>query len=174
MPQFVAPMLARLSTAPPEDADWAFEIKWDGVRTIARLQDGRLQLLTRNRNDVSDAYPELQGLARALDQHSAILDGEIVALDRDGRPSFQALQKRMHVHDEAEAARLAERTPVTYVIFDLLWLDGRSLMDIGYLQRRQRLADLVATGKHWRVPRHHVGEGARLLEAHAQAGARRG
>lgn len=170
MPDFLAPMLARLSTAPPEDGDWAFEIKWDGVRAIARLSDGRLQLLTRNRNDVSSAYPELSGLAQALSSHSAILDGEIVALDAQGRPSFQTLQKRMHVHRQAEAARLAKSAPVTYMIFDLLWLDGRSLIDLQYSQRRQRLSTLVSAGEHWRVPRCHVGEGDRLLQLAREQG----
>src|SRR5437764_989600 len=84
------------ATMPPDEARWAFEVKWDGVRAIAHSEPGRLSFITRNGNDVSAAYPELRALNRALGSHAAILDGEIVAFDEQGRPSFQALQPRIH------------------------------------------------------------------------------
>ncbi|HEV8121303.1 MAG TPA: DNA ligase D, partial [Candidatus Polarisedimenticolia bacterium] len=163
-------MLARLSRLPTHDADWAFEIKWDGVRAIARSQPGRIHLWSRNRNEITAAYPELRALNRALGSHSAILDGEIVAFDADGRPSFELLQTRMHVRGEAAVRRLAKATPVTYLLFDLLWLDGHSLIDCPFSERRERLAELGLDGERWRVPDFHVGEGEIFLAATREQG----
>ncbi len=129
MPRHLAPMLARTGPLPADEDGWAYEIKWDGVRAIAYSQPGALRLESRNLNDITDTYPELGRLNRALSSHSAVLDGEIVAFDGENRPSFSALQPRMHVASRAQAKRLAKGTPVTYMIFDLLWLDGHSLMD---------------------------------------------
>ncbi len=165
MPEFVSPMLAKLSTLPTDEARWAFEVKWDGVRAIAHSEPGRLRLLSRNGNDVTAAYPELRPLNRALGSHRAILDGEIVACDADGRPSFQLLQPRMHLRGEAAVRRQAQSTPVTYMIFDLLWLDGHSLMALPYTERRARLAALELDAARWRVPESFAGSGAALLEA---------
>ncbi|HVR05827.1 MAG TPA: DNA ligase D [Solirubrobacteraceae bacterium] len=169
-PEFVAPMLARLSPLPASDADWAFEVKWDGVRALARALHGRLRLLSRNRNDITAAYPELSALGRALGSHAALLDGEIVAFDKDGRPSFELLQTRMHVRGEAAVRRLVETAPVTYLIFDLLWLDGSSLMALPFVKRRERLAALALEGERWRTPEYHVGEGETFLAATREQG----
>jgi len=170
MPGFIEPMLARLSTMPNDEGRWAFEIKWDGVRAIAHSQPGRLRFVTRNGNEVSAAYPELRPLNRALGSHSAILDGEIVAFDELGRPSFQAIQPRIHQRGEAAIRRLMAQTPVTYAIFDLVWLDGHSLMDLPYTERRRRLAELRLDGERWRVPVHHEGNGSALLAATREQG----
>jgi bifunctional non-homologous end joining protein LigD len=170
MPAFVEPMLARLSTMPSDEDRWAFEVKWDGIRAIARSEPGRLHFVTRNGNDVTAAYPELRALNRALGSHSAMLDGEIVAFDEHGRPSFQALQPRIHQRGEAAVRRLAAERPVTYAIFDLLWLDGHSLIELPYAERRERLAALELDGEHWRVPAHHPGAGGALLAATRQQG----
>jgi bifunctional non-homologous end joining protein LigD len=169
MPEFVQPMLARLATPPAEDGDWAFEVKWDGVRAIAHSQPGRIRLWSRNRNDVTAAYPELRALNRALGSHSAILDGEVVAFDTHGRPSFELLQTRMHVRGAA-VSRLAKTTPVTYVVFDLLWLDGHSLTSLPFTERRERLAELALDGERWCVPDYHVGEGKAFLAATREQG----
>jgi bifunctional non-homologous end joining protein LigD len=169
-PAFVEPMLAKLSTLPPDEARWGFEVKWDGVRAIARSQPGRIQLITRNGNDVTAAYPELRPLNRALGSHAAILDGEIVAFDADGRPSFEALQPRIHLRGETAVRRRAQESPVTYVVFDLLWLDGHSLMDLPYAERRARLAELGLDGERWRTPAHHAGAGSALLAATREQG----
>jgi bifunctional non-homologous end joining protein LigD len=170
MPQHVEPMLARLSTMPGDEANWAFEVKWDGVRAIAHSRPGHLRLITRNGNDVSAAYPELRALNRALSNHSAILDGEIIAFDEQGKPSFQALQPRIHLRGEAAVRRRAAENPVTYAIFDLLWLDGHSLMDLPYTERRKLLAAMGLDGEHWRVPAHHERQGSPLLEATREQG----
>jgi bifunctional non-homologous end joining protein LigD len=170
IPDFVAPMLARPSRLPADDADWAFEVKWDGVRAIAHSEPGRLRLLSRNGNDVTVAYPELRTLNRALGSHEAILDGEIVAFDASGRPHFQTLQSRMHVRGEAAVKRLAETAPVTYLVFDLLWLDGHSLIDLPYAERRARLGSLELSGERWRVPEFFSGGGAAVLAATREQG----
>ncbi len=170
MPQRLTPMLARAGDLPADDGRWAYEIKWDGVRAIAHSQPGQLRLHSRNLNEITGQYPELSRLNRALSSHSAILDGEIVALDDENRPSFAALQHRMHVTSVAQARRLAKRTPVTYIIFDLLWLDGHSLMDLPYSERRDRLTALRLTGESWQTPDHLVGEGSVVLEASVAQG----
>jgi bifunctional non-homologous end joining protein LigD len=170
MPEFVQPMLARVSTLPADDSGWAFEVKWDGVRAIACSRPGRIHLWSRNRNEVTAAYPELRALNRELGSHSAILDGEIVAFDEDGRPSFELLQTRMHVRGDAVVRRLAKATPVTYVLFDLLWLDGHSLMDRPFSERRERLDELGLDGERWCVPEFHVGEGEAFLAATREQG----
>jgi bifunctional non-homologous end joining protein LigD len=170
MPAHVVPMLARAGELPGEDERWAYEIKWDGVRAIAYSTPSELRLESRNLNDVTDSYPELARLARALGSHSAILDGEIVAFDAHSRPSFATLAQRMHVSSRTQAKRLAAATPVTYVIFDLLWLDGHSTMGLRYEQRRELLAALALDGERWQTPDHVVGHGADLLAAAAEQG----
>jgi bifunctional non-homologous end joining protein LigD len=165
MPERVAPMLARIARDLPTGDDWAYEIKWDGVRAIGYAEGGRLRLESRKGNNVTPRYPELRPLGRALGTHEAILDGEVVALDDHGRPSFQRLQRRMHLTSEGMVRRLSQSEPVVYMIFDLLWLDGHSLMGDTYEQRRAQLAELELGGPTWQVPAYHTGDGPRLLEA---------
>lgn len=172
MPDKIVPMLATNGKLPPKRSDdqFAYEIKWDGVRAIAYSEPGRLRLESRNLNDITHSYPELARLNRALSHHTAILDGEIVALDDTGKPSFGLLQRRMHVTSESSARRLSQSVPVIYMIFDLLWLDGHSLMSLPYAERRERLAELELSGERWQTPEHIVGNGAGLLAASAQQG----
>jgi bifunctional non-homologous end joining protein LigD len=155
MPPFVKPMLAKLSTLPADESRWAFEVKWDGIRAIGRCEPGRLELLSRNEIDRASRYPELAGLSEALGSHSAMLDGEIVTFDEQGRPSFQGLAG----HDEPGARQ------ASYMIFDLLWLDGESLLDLPYLERRERLLALELDRDRVKVPAHYIGEGTALLAA---------
>jgi bifunctional non-homologous end joining protein LigD len=171
MPDKIVPMMARTGTLPRDDEHWGFEVKWDGVRAICHSEPGRLRLHSRNLLDITPRYPEVGRLNRALSHHRAVLDGEVVALDADGKPSFGALQRRMHVSSETAVRRLAKETPVTYVIFDLLWLDGHSLMGLPYTERRSRLAELeLGEGGRWRVPDYVVGHGKELLVATAAQG----
>jgi bifunctional non-homologous end joining protein LigD len=166
MPERVVPMMARATTELPRNQNgWSFEVKWDGVRAIAYLQPGRLRMESRNLNDITDHYPEVRGLVGAVGMHEAVLDGEIVAFDDAGRPSFERLQRRMHVTSQSAIRRLMSSTPVIYAIFDLLYLDGRSLMDLPYSERRDRLESLELAGPAWRVPAAHRGQGRALLEA---------
>jgi bifunctional non-homologous end joining protein LigD len=170
MPERLAPMLARAGTLPSDDQRWAYEIKWDGVRAIAYSTPGELRLESRNLKEITVQYPELARLNRALSSHSAILDGEIVALDGDGRPSFAALQHRMQVTSKAQANRLARSTPATYIIFDLLWLDGHAVMGLPYSERRELLTALALNGSSWRTPEHLLGDGSAVLVASAEQG----
>ena len=165
MPSRIEPMLARTGPLPPDDGRWAYEVKWDGIRAIGYADGGRLKLISRNGNDITPRYPELRELGRALGSHEAVLDGEVVAFGPDGKPSFQVLQSRMHVVSDAAQRRLAAAHPVAYVIFDLLFLDGHSLMELEYGQRREALASLALSGPNWQTPAHRVGDGAALLEA---------
>ena len=165
MPDKIVPMMARLGPLPDDDERWAHEIKWDGVRAIAHSEPGRLRFHSRNLHDITPRYPELSRLNRALSHHRAILDGEIVALDAEGKPSFGALQRRMHLTSESQVRRLAKEAPVTYMIFDLLWLDGHSLMALPYTERRARLAELELEGPRWRAPEYVAGRGADMLAA---------
>ncbi|MGZ4269275.1 MAG: DNA ligase D [Solirubrobacteraceae bacterium] len=171
MPDAIAPMLARLGPLPRDEERWAFEVKWDGVRAICRSEPGRMRLLSRNLNDITPRYPELARLNRALSHHRVILDGEVVAFDAQGRPDFGALQRRMHVGSESAQRRLARELPVTYVIFDLLWLDGHPLMQLPYTERRAALDALgIGRGERWQVPDYVAGQGAELRAATEEQG----
>jgi bifunctional non-homologous end joining protein LigD len=171
MPERIVPMLARPSaTVPKPESRWSFEVKWDGVRAIAYIQPGRIRLESRNLNDITEAYPELRGLVRAAGMRELVLDGEIVAFDENGLPSFERLQRRMHVTSPSAVRRLMASHPILYAIFDLLYVDGHSLMDLPYSDRRARLEELDLSDTSWRVPAAHHGEGAKLLEATKRQG----
>jgi bifunctional non-homologous end joining protein LigD len=175
MPERIVPMMARPSTTLPRDVrNWSFEVKWDGVRAIAYVQPGRLRLESRNLNEITSTYPEVRGLVAALGMHEAVLDGEIVAFDYSNpahpRPSFERLQSRINVSAAAAVRRLTRTTPVVYAIFDLLYLDGHSLMERPYTERRAALESLELAGPAWRVPAVHPRDGERLLEATRQQG----
>ena len=170
MPERIQPMKATLAKLPAGEEGWGFEIKWDGVRAIAYCEPGRVRLESRNLRDVSSQYPEVGAIARALGSRRAVLDGELVAFDEDGRPSFQRLQRRMHVASESEVRRRRAQTPVTYVVFDLLYLDGRPLFELPYEQRRAELEALELDGESWQTPAYHRGDGAALLAASKQQG----
>jgi bifunctional non-homologous end joining protein LigD len=171
MPERILPMMAQsASTLPRDQKRWSFEVKWDGVRALAYAQPGRLRLESRNLNDITATYPEVRGLLDDLGMHEAVLDGEIVAFDEQGKPSFERLQKRMHVASQGAVKRLATSLPVVYAIFDLLYLDGRSLLELPYEERRRRLEALELGGRAWRAPAVHPGEGTALLEATREQG----
>ena len=139
-------MLAKLAKLPAKDDGWAAELKWDGVRAIARCRPGRLELRTRNLNDVTPQYPEVRRLSRQLGARDAVLDGELVAFDENGRPSFERLQQRIHQTAESVVRRRMKSHPVTFVIFDLLYLEGRDLMAEPYERRRELLGRAGAQG----------------------------
>jgi bifunctional non-homologous end joining protein LigD len=165
LPHLVRPMLATAGELPVDDDGWAYEFKWDGVRALAYVDGGRLRLVGRNDRECTDTYPELRPMGAALGSRQVILDGEIVALDPGGRPSFEALQHRMHVVDPAKARRMAQQAPVTMLLFDLLHLDGASTLDLPYRQRRRLLDGLGLAGDRWAVPATHPGPGVDLLTA---------
>ncbi|MEA2711369.1 MAG: hypothetical protein QOF78_3970 [Phycisphaerales bacterium] len=169
MPRHIEPMLALLSAhVPPEGNEWAFEYKWDGVRAIAYHTKNEWLIESRNLLDITRRYPELNALHAALGKRSAVLDGEIVALDPLDRPSFPRLQRRMHVNDGAQIARLAREVPIFYVLFDLLYLDGRNLMDRPYHERRVMLEELTLAGPAWMVTPSYLNRGKEMLDAARQ------
>jgi bifunctional non-homologous end joining protein LigD len=164
-PENVVPMLARLSTLPRDDGKWAVEVKWDGIRAIAYCRPGRVQLQTRNLNDVTAQYPEVRRISRALGAHDAVLDGELVAFDENGKPSFERLQQRIHNSDENVVRRRMKTHPVVYVVFDLLYFDGEDLTGEPYTRRRELLEGLELWGEAWQTPRYAVGHAKELLAA---------
>jgi bifunctional non-homologous end joining protein LigD len=171
MPELVEPMQALLADRVPAGDDrYGIEFKWDGIRAICCWDGGHVRLQTRNRNDVTARYPELQAIGRHLGSRRAILDGEIVALDERGRPSFERLQPRMHLTAEAEVRRQMRQTPVAYLLFDLLYLDSEALLSEPYAGRRRRLLDLGLAGSHWQTPPHQVGGADAMLRASLENG----
>jgi bifunctional non-homologous end joining protein LigD len=159
------PMLATRGDHVPAGDGWVHEVKWDGIRALVEVREGRVRITSRNENDVTVAYPELFALgdwARTAG-HEVLLDGEIVALG-SGAPSFRDLADRMHVRDATKAARLAQRNPVTLIAFDLLTLDGEDLRGRPLAERRERLLGLGLDAPAWQVPPTYD-DGAVLLEA---------
>jgi bifunctional non-homologous end joining protein LigD len=170
MPEQIAPMLATAGELPRDDARWSYEIKWDGVRAIAYSTPGHLRLSGRNAKDITERYPEVRALNRALGSRSAILDGELVAFEPSGRPSFERLQQRMNLASPTAIRRATETEPVVLVLFDVLYLDGHSLIEQPYEARRRSLEELGLDGPAWRTPSAHTGDGQALLAASAEQG----
>lgn len=165
MPSHVAPMMARLSALPRDEKPYAYEIKWDGIRVIAYVEAGKVRLESRNLIVITERYPELADLGRAIGKRRVVLDGEIVAFDEAGRPSFSRLQERMQLTSGADIRRKMPDVPVIYAIFDLLYNDGRNLMGEKYDARREQLEALNLSGEHWQVPSNFLGRGAQFLQA---------
>jgi len=159
-------MLATPTTSVPAGEGWLHEVKWDGMRILADVHEGRLVLTSRNGNDVTASFPELAGLEGAYDD--MLLDGEVVALDA-GRPSFAALAERMHVQDRRKAERLAATRPVTFMVFDLLRLFGQDLTSQPLSARRELLERLDLDGRHWQVPPVYT-DGVELYRATLEQG----
>lgn len=170
MPARIPPMKAIAGELPADDNGWAFEIKWDGMRAVAYIEPGRFRLESSNLIDITNRFPELHGIAAPLDGHRVVLDGEIVAFDDGGRPSFGQLQHRMHIASSAEARERAKVTPATYILFDLLHLDGIDTFELPYTERRRLLEDLVESGPTWQVPGYRRGDGAALYAAADERG----
>jgi bifunctional non-homologous end joining protein LigD len=144
LPDLVRPMLA-VAGEVPAGPGWASEFKWDGYRSVAYVEPGRLRLLSRNDLSLLDQFPELQVLSKVVGGRSVVLDGEIVALGPDGRPDFSRLQRRRGRHPGRHTQRSA---PVAFYVFDLLHLGDRSLLDQPYQRRRAMLTDLALPGEH--------------------------
>jgi bifunctional non-homologous end joining protein LigD len=170
MPRDIEPMKATLAKLPADDDKWGYEIKWDGVRAIAYCEPGHVELESRNLRDITKGYPEVRRIAEALGGRSVVLDGELVTFDDQGRPSFQRLQRRMHLASDTEIRRRSNEIPVVYMIFDLLYLDGRTLFDVPYEERRAELEELGLNDTAWQTPAYHPGDGAALQAASKQQG----
>jgi bifunctional non-homologous end joining protein LigD len=164
-PAGLLPMLATSGVLPASDAGWAYEMKWDGLRALAFVNGDQARLTSRTARDITFVYPELAGLATAVGADQAVLDGEIVVLTGDSRPDFEALQQRMNISTAAQAKALAPQVPVSYLAFDLLWLNGRPLLDQPYTRRRELLDSLSLDGRRWQVPPAFIGENAADIQA---------
>lgn len=165
MIQPLKPMLAKASSLPADQENYSFEIKWDGIRAIAYLEKNQLKLFSRNLLDITAQYPELQQLALKHPKKSLILDGEIVAFNRAGHPSFELLQKRMNLSSPEAIRQISQTLPVTYIIFDLLSCDDNLLLEKKYVQRRTELEKLQLSGPYWQTPAYRPGAGAAMLAA---------
>ncbi len=174
MPDFVPPMLATGGSRPFSDPGWLFELKWDGYRVEAVVRDGRARIWTRNRLDAARYFPDLAGRAPWIEAHEAIVDGEVVALDEHGRPSFSLLQDRTGVRGPGAArdpdgprptADARAAIPLAYQVFDLLWLDGRSLLDMPLVERKARLRELLRDDPMVRYAAHVETDGEAFFAA---------
>jgi bifunctional non-homologous end joining protein LigD len=161
-PPTYEPMMAVLTAEPFDDDEWLFEVKWDGHRCLANLGTST-RLTSRTRRDMTAQFPELIDLHRQLAARNAVVDGEIVALDRDGRPSFERMQDRFHRTPE-ELARNKGRVPVQFLAFDLLWLDGQSLLELPLRERRARLEEVLVETRDIRLSQVVEGAGIAFFE----------
>jgi bifunctional non-homologous end joining protein LigD len=158
-------MLAASGELPRDGDRYAFEMKWDGVRAVVYVEGGRVRALTRNDREVVASYPELRRLGAALGTRQVVLDGELVAFDEHGRPSFGRLQQRMHVTNASQVRSLTKSVPVAYLVFDVMHLEGRSLLGLPYSERRQILEELALDGPSWATPPVFDGDGDAAFEA---------
>jgi bifunctional non-homologous end joining protein LigD len=166
MPDQVSVTLAKLGDKPFSDPNWLFEIKWDGIRTIAFIQNGKVKLFARSQRDVTGEYPEFHNLAKHVHAGTAILDGEIVTLDANGRSDFQKLQNRFSVSHPSQ--KLIQSVPLTYYVFDLLYCNGFDLRKTPLLQRKELLRQVLIADERVRFSEHQLEKGQELFEA-AQA-----
>jgi bifunctional non-homologous end joining protein LigD len=171
IPHDLRPMFAIASEAlPRDDNNWAYEMKWDGMRALLAVDGGGVTITTRQGNDATARFPELHPLAETLGTIDAVLDGEIVMLDETGRPSFEQLQPRMHVSSGSVARRLANERPVVLMLFDVLWLDGHATLELPYTDRRKLLEQLALAGPTWQTPPTTIGGGDAVLRAATDLG----
>ncbi len=168
MPTVIHPMLATPTGKAFDDPDWLFEIKWDGYRAVAFIKDGRVRLVSRNQNDLTAQFPELGSLPQFVKAQRAILDGEIVALDEEGRPSFSLMQQRTGFQPGKRRLPRREGVQVVYYAFDLLYLDGVDLRRVALEQRKRLLQDRIENSEVIHFSDHYAEKGLDLFEAAKQ------
>jgi bifunctional non-homologous end joining protein LigD len=163
--QLIKPMLASPGKLPYDNNQYSFEIKWDGLRAILYYTTDQIIITSRNLRNITSQYPELQQLREMLVGQQIILDGEIIAFNKKGHPSFPLLQQRMGLSSPTSIKNKMLEIPVTYIIFDILYLNQRSLVDLPYTERRQILEKLNLTGANWQTPPYQQGSGKEILTA---------
>jgi bifunctional non-homologous end joining protein LigD len=161
-------MLAMTSDLPADEEEWGFEFKWDGVRALCYWDGARLRLESRNLLDITYRYPEFADLGKALGKRSCVLDGEIVALNAEGRPDFSLLQRRMHLGDSASIESARRRIPTRYILFDVLFSNGVPTLDLPYRERRRILEEMKIAHPRCRISPSYPGEGRAMLETARQ------
>jgi bifunctional non-homologous end joining protein LigD len=163
MPSLVNPMLATLVGKPFSDKNWLFETKWDGYRAVCFLSKGKHRLVSRNQLDMTQKFSELDSLGKQIDAETAVLDGEIVAIGKDGLPSFQLMQGRLSRKAQGREVRLV------YYLFDLIYYNGFNLKKCTLIDRKELLAKIVKTGPFLAYSDHVIGEGEALYQLAARA-----
>jgi bifunctional non-homologous end joining protein LigD len=166
MPQKIRPALASLVDTPFSDAEWLFEIKWDGVRTLTAVQDRKVQMWSRSDRNITHEYPELSDIASNVEAREAWMDGEIVVLDAEGRSDFQRLQLRFGV--QKPSAKLMQDIPVVYYVFDLLYLDGYDLREVPLGDRKSLLKQVLREDARIRYSDHVLETGKELFDIATQ------
>ncbi|MGC2169894.1 MAG: non-homologous end-joining DNA ligase [Candidatus Sulfotelmatobacter sp.] len=164
MPAVIHPMLATPVDEAFDGPEWLFEIKWDGCRAIAFIEGGKLRMVSRNQNELTGRFPELKDLPKSVHAKSAILDGEVVALDEQGRASFSLMQQRTGFRPHGRRAVTNSDVPVLYYAFDLLYLDGYDLRKLALEDRKKKLASILITGDRVRYSDHYEEQGKALFE----------
>jgi bifunctional non-homologous end joining protein LigD len=170
MPTAIYPMLAGIAEKPFDDENWLFEIKWDGYRAVSFIRDGNVRLVSRNQNDLSARYPELQDLPKFVNAKNAILDGEVVALDEQGRPSFSLMQQRTGIRQHGRQATPRQDLPIMYFLFDIIYLDGYDLRRVNLDDRKRVLREALRDGEIIRYSDHYAGQGVALFNAAKEKG----
>ena len=170
MPTTIHPMLATSVDEPFDGEEWLFEIKWDGYRAVAFFEEGKLRLVSRNQNELTARFSELKDLPRFVKAKSAILDGEVVALDEQGRASFSLMQQRTGFRPGGRRGATSADVPVLYYAFDLLYLDGYDLRKLPLEERKKKLASILVTEDSIRYSDHYPKEGKALFEMARQKG----
>ena len=169
-PERLEPMQATPGRLPRTDAEWGFEVRWDGLRTIAYCETGHVRLAGPDAEDLSARFRDVGAIATALGGEQVVLDGEIVVYDRDGSPDPELAERRLGAEGDARIRRLARDHPATLVVFDLLYADRGLLLELAYEQRRERLDALELDGSNWQTPAYHPGDGKAVLSAAADRG----
>jgi bifunctional non-homologous end joining protein LigD len=170
MPMRIHPMLAESIEKAFDGPEWLFEIKWDGYRAIAFLENGKVRLVSRNQNDLTPRYPELKDMGTLVKAKTAILDGEVVALDEDGKASFSLMQQRTGFRPGGKRAAGNADVPVLYYAFDLLYLDGYDWRRVPLEERKSKLASILVTSDGVRYSDHYAERGKALFEIARQKG----
>lgn len=170
MPQSLEPMKAAASENAPAGPNWIFEVKWDGVRALCYIEDGRLRMCSRSGMSYDRQYPELSVLPHQVAATTAILDGEIAVLDEHGRSDFGLIQSRIHQTDPNSIAHLARKTPVKLFVFDLLYWDGYDLRNVPLIERKRALAAILTPNDRILLSDHFGVPGDQMLEAARQMG----
>jgi bifunctional non-homologous end joining protein LigD len=170
MPTAIYPMLATSIDKPFDGPDWLFEIKWDGYRAVAFIEGGKVRLVSRNQIELTHRYPELKDLAKAVKAKTAILDGEVVALDDEGRPSFSLMQQRTGFRPGGKRGPTNSQVSVLYFAFDLLYLDGYDWRKVPLEARKEKLKSIIVPGDSLRYSDHYEQQGKALFELAREKG----
>jgi len=170
IPTAIYPMLATSTNEPFDGEDWLFEIKWDGYRAVAFIENGKVRLVSRNQNDLTPRYPELKDLSQFVKAKTAILDGEVVALDQEGRASFSLMQQRTGFRAHGRRGATNADVPVLYYAFDLLYLDGYDWRKMPLEERKKKLQSILVTKDSLRYSDHYEQQGKALFKVAQQKG----